>query len=424
MGVSLNRASARGRAGRVLWPMLGVAGLGLVIADQYADLGGVAIWLAVAALGAVIGRLLLGFRDNRRLVNAIHREEGTDSLTSLPNRRSLVEMLDRAAREPREVIFAILDLDGFKAYNDSFGHSAGDALLRRLGQNLATAVAPRGMGFRLCGDEFCVLVPGGDEQVDEVVATARAGLGESGEGFEITASFGAVVVPTEAGDASEALRVADTRMRTAKRRHPASPHRQTHDVLVRIMREREPWLGDHLRGVAQLAAAIGKAAKLEADQLDTLVRAAELHDIGKIAIPDRILHKPGVLDGAEWELMRRHPAIGQRILAAAPAMVPVAALVRSSHERWDGAGYPDELEGEEIPRGSRIIFVCDAFEAMIETRSYREARSPEKALAELRRCAGTQFDAEVVELFAEQVFPRLDVDPVIDPASPLASNGV
>jgi HD-GYP domain-containing protein (c-di-GMP phosphodiesterase class II) len=194
-------------------------------------------------------------------------------------------------------------------------------------------------------------------------------------------------------------------------------------VLINILREREPWLGDHLRGVAQLAAAIGRAANLKVEELDALVRAAELHDIGKIAIPDRILHKPGPLDGAEWDMMRRHPAIGERILAISPAMAPVAALVRSSHERWDGNGYPDELEGDQIPFGSRVIFVCDAFEAMTETRSYREARSPEEALAELRRFAGKQFDAEVVELFAEHVFPRLDVEPEFHPASPLVSNG-
>jgi HD-GYP domain-containing protein (c-di-GMP phosphodiesterase class II) len=163
---------------------------------------------------------------------------------------------------------------------------------------------------------------------------------------------------------------------------------------------------------------------MEGEELDTLVRAAELHDIGKIAIPDRILHKPGSLDGAEWDLMQRHPAIGERILATAPAMTGVAALVRSSHERWDGAGYPDELEGERIPYGSRIIFVCDAFEAMIETRSYRDARTPDEALAELRRCAGSQFDPGVVELFAERVFPRLDADAGQHPESPLAANGV
>ncbi len=381
------------------------------------------IWLSVVVIAGLAVWLLLALREARRLAAALRHEGTTDSLTGLRNRRSLIEMLGRAAHGPREVVFAILDLDGFKAYNDTFGHAAGDALLRRLGENLAAAVAPRGIAFRLAGDEFCILVPGGREQVEEVVAAARAGLTERGEGFEITATYGAVVVPTDAPGPTEALRIADTRMRTAKGLRPSSPHRQTHDVLVHILREREPWLGDHLRGVAQLAAAVGRAAGLEDDQLDALIRAAELHDVGKIAIPDRILHKPGPLDGGEWELMRRHPAIGERILAAAPAMGPVAALVRSSHERWDGGGYPDELAGEEIPLGSRIIFVCDAFEAMIEQRSYREARSPEEALAELRRCAGTQFDRGVVELFAEHVFPHLDADPFVHPASPLQPNG-
>jgi diguanylate cyclase (GGDEF)-like protein len=400
-----------------------VAGLALVIAGHYAEPGEVALWLGVAALGAVVVRLLAAFRENRRLADAVRREQSVDPLTGLRNRASLIEVLDGAAQGPREMIFVILDLDGFKAYNDAFGHSAGDALLRRLGEGLAAAVAPDGIAFRLGGDEFCVIAPGGQERVDATVAAAGVGLSERGDGFEITASYGAVVVPTEAAGPTEALRAADTRMRIAKARRPASPHRQTHDVLMRIMREREPWLSDHLRGVAQLAAAVGRAARLEAEQLDTLIRAAELHDIGKIAIPDRILHKPGPLDGAEWELMRRHPAIGERILAAAPAMGPVASLVRSSHERWDGGGYPDELVGEEIPLGSRIIFVCDAFEAMIETRSYREARSPADALAELRRCAGTQFDRDVVELFAEHVFPKLDDDVVFHPGSPLARNG-
>ena len=137
-----------------------------------------------------------------------------------------------------------------------------------------------------------------------------------------------------------------------------------------------------------------------------MIRAAELHDIGKIAIPDRVLHKVGPLDDDEWELMMTHTTIGERILAAAPAMAPVAALVRSSHERWDGDGYPDRLASEQIPLGSRIIFVCDAYEAMTESRSYRDPISPEDALEELRRCAGSQFDPQLVEL-AARVFPPI-----------------
>jgi diguanylate cyclase (GGDEF)-like protein len=312
------------------------------------------------------------------------------------------------------MVFALFDLDGFKAYNDSFGHPAGDLLLRRVGGNLAAAVAPNGRAFRLGGDEFCVLVPGGTDRVATVLSSARSALSEHGRGFEITASAGAVVLPHEADNPTTALRIADSRMYAAKGERSGSARRQTHDVLVRVLREREPGLGDHLTGVARLAAETAKAAGLSAEDIDVVVRAAELHDIGKIAIPDRVLHKPGPLDDAEWALMRTHTTIGERILAAAPAMGPVAALVRASHERWDGAGYPDGFAEDEIPIGSRIIFVCDAYEAMTERRAYREPMQPDEALAELRRCAGTQFDPDLVELFAERVFPRL-ADPGVAP---------
>ena len=193
-------------------------------------------------------------------------------------------------------MFAIFDLDGFKAYNDSFGHPAGDILLRRLGTALSAAVAPEGRAFRLGGDEFCILVPGGAERVEDVLAVAREALSEQGEGFRIGASIGAVVLPTEVDDPTAALGAADARMYAAKGTRSTSAQRQTHDVLVRILREREPELSQHLQGVAGLAAEIGRAAELDAESLDVVVRAAELHDIGKIAIPDRVLHKPGPLE--------------------------------------------------------------------------------------------------------------------------------
>ena len=135
--------------------------------------------------------------------------------------------------------------------------------------------------------------------------------------------------------------------------------------------------------------------------LDVLIRAATLHDIGKIAIPERVLDKPGELDETEWGMLRKHSVIGERILGAAPAMAPVAKAVRSTHERWDGTGYPDGLAGRDIPLCSRIVLICDAYDAMTSDRPYGESRSPAEALAELRRHAGSQFDPKLVEIFCE-----------------------
>jgi putative nucleotidyltransferase with HDIG domain len=174
---------------------------------------------------------------------------------------------------------------------------------------------------------------------------------------------------------------------------------QTQELLLRILREREPDLGDHAEGVARHAVRMAQAIGVDAETLDVIRRAAQLHDIGKIAIPEEILNKQGPLDPSEWELMRRHTLVGERILGAAPALRPVAEIVRASHERWDGAGYPDGISGDEIPLAARIIFVCDAFDAMTSPRSYQVARSEAGAIAELQREAGHQFDPDAVDVF-------------------------
>ena len=179
-----------------------------------------------------------------------------------------------------------------------------------------------------------------------------------------------------------------------------SAARQSRDVLLRTLSERRPGLQVRLRDIGELALAVGRELHLGPEALDEVARAAELHDVGKIAVPDAILDKPGALDPVEWSFMRRHPLIGERILLSAPALRPVARLVRSSHERWDGGGYPDGLAGEDIPLGARIVAVCDAFDAMTTDRSYRSRVSEAAALAELRANAGTQFDPKVVKTFA------------------------
>jgi HD-GYP domain-containing protein (c-di-GMP phosphodiesterase class II) len=146
---------------------------------------------------------------------------------------------------------------------------------------------------------------------------------------------------------------------------------------------------------------VARRLGVSGEVLDEVIRAARLHDIGKVGIPDAILNKGSRLTDGEWEFVRNHTILGERILQGAPALRPVARLVRASHERWDGSGYPDRLRGEEIPLGARIVSVCDAYEAMITERSYRAAMSHEGACQELRRCAGAQFDPAVVDAFLE-----------------------
>jgi diguanylate cyclase (GGDEF)-like protein len=381
----------------------GMLAIGLAGATDLARLGEATMALSLATLFLVTARMAWAFYDNQTMLSHSRVEALTDALTGLGNRRSLMidleeVLLDATTAAPRLVV--LFDLDGFKTYNDTYGHPAGDELLIRLGHRLAAAAKPYGAAFRLGGDEFCVLAQTGLGGRAAVIAATQAALTETGEGFEVTASQGSVLIPSEATTVAEALQLADSRMYAQKGQGRTSAGRQTRDVLLSTLRERQPHLHDHLTGVAETAVAVARELGMTPEQIDEVSRAAELHDVGKMAIPDAILEKPGPLDDEEWAFMRRHTVIGERILAAAPALIPVAALVRSSHERWDGAGYPDGLAGESIPLGARVVCVSDAFDAMISKRPYRAACSADEALAELDRCAGSQFDPRVVEAFA------------------------
>ena len=375
--------------------------------DHYERVIPFSLWLAEATIFAVLIRLALSFRENDRLVEVLHSDAETDALTGLGNRRALFAELKRLFGQPagasEPTLFALYDLDGFKFYNDSFGHPAGDALLRRLGENASGVAGDDGCVFRLGGDEFCYLGPLGGRDPESVIEAVRSALSERGEGFAVGASCGWAVLPDEAASASVALGLVDQRMYAEKANRSVRNAQQMQEIFMRIFKLHDPELSTHFEGVTRLAVDVGRELGLDAEELDVITRAAELHDIGKVAIPEEILHKPGPLTESEWELMRRHTLIGQRILSASPAMNPVGQLVRFSHERWDGGGYPDGLVGEEIPIGARLIFICDAFDAMTSERSYQRARSPEDAIAELRACAGTQFDPALVEVFCRVV---------------------
>jgi diguanylate cyclase (GGDEF)-like protein len=312
-------------------------------------------------------------------------------------------------------VLTLCDLNGFKNYNDTFGHPAGDALLSRVGAALADAVQEfGGQAYRQGGDEFCVVASAARRRALE--QAANDALSERGEGFQISTAYGSVVLPLDTGDAAEALRKADQAMYAQKYSGRATAGRQSSDVLMRALAERHPDLGDHHNGVAELAEQVGARLGITGHAQAMLIHAASLHDIGKVAIPDAILAKPGPLSDEEWRFMRRHTIIGERILVAAPSLGGAAALVRSSHESWDGSGYPDALAGVEIPLGARIIAICDAFDAMISERPYSSRKSTAEALAELRRCADTQFDPTIVAVF-EQVIAARACAPTATPAA-------
>ena len=384
----------------------GIVAVELLVYDHFEPVNALAVSLAAWALLLALARMALAFLENQRTLSLTHTEARTDSLTGLKNRRSLMAdlevQLELASRaSPRALL--LFDLDGFKEYNDAFGHPAGDGLLVRLAARLADAVGSSGQVYRLGGDEFCALVPASPDAIDEPLAACSAALSERGEGFEVSCSFGSVVFPEEATTPTQALQLADRRMYARKGGRRMSAGRQSRDVLLRTLSERRPDLHLRLRDIGQLALAVGRELHMGPEGLDEVARAAELHDVGKIAVPDAILDKPGSLDPVEWSFMRRHPLIGERILLAAPALRPVARLVRSSHERWDGGGYPDGLSGNEIPLGARVVAVCDAFDAMTTERPYRTSVSDADAIMELRRCAGTQFDPIVVAAFCRVI---------------------
>jgi two-component system, cell cycle response regulator len=295
-------------------------------------------------------------------------------------------------------VLAVFELVGFQPYHDSFGALAGAAMLERLYGRLAEAVRAWGRAYRLKPDRFAVLATVGERGPDAIVATADAALTEHGGAFRISPVHGMALMPSEADGPDAALRLADQRLYAARQRGGARGTR-TRDALMAALEEARPALAQHMRAVGGLARQTGVELGLDPEALDELVRAAELHDVGKIAIPDEILDKSGPLSDDDWGFLRRHTVAGERILGAAAPLGPVAQLVRSSHERWDGSGYPDGLQGAEIPLGARVIAVCDAYDTMVSERHYSSALEGQAALAELRRSAGRQFDPRVVEAF-------------------------
>jgi diguanylate cyclase (GGDEF)-like protein len=351
--------------------------------------------------------------EKEALLGVSRGEARSDALTGLGNRRALATDLAAAISESpasEELLLVMFDLDGFKQYNDTFGHPAGDGLLQRLGTCLAAAATGHSASaYRMGGDEFCVLARCRSDHAERLLDDTISALEDSGEAWHIGCSHGAVWIPTEAATESQALKLADERL-YANKASRSSTSRQVTDALLQVITEQNASLDEHVERVSEMAGMLAVALGQAKPEVQRIRLAAKLHDIGKTAIPAAILDKRGPLDEREWEFIHRHPVIGARIVSAAPALANAASLIYSSHERIDGHGYPDGLKGENIPIGSRVIAICDAFEAMTSDRPYRRGIGTEKALEELKRHAGTQFDATIVETFCNS--------PTLRPESP------
>jgi diguanylate cyclase (GGDEF)-like protein len=408
------------------------------------------VYVAAAAIMVVIFLVQIStLLDNQRLnarLNAAYVELGekntalndanqklqklatTDPLTDLPNQRAMIAALDheleRGRRYGRTFAVLFVDLDQFKKVNDLYGHMAGDAVLKDVAEEMRQALRSADTLGRWGGEEFIVILPEADsaaalraaERIREAVAARTFGEGKS----RLTASIGAASYPDDGANRNSLINAADRAMYAAKNLGRNQGRAANDPLAAPILTDGEVVLEDaalahtieglsamiagrahytsgHISTVADLATRLALAMGVDSSEVTNVKLAARLHDIGKVAVPDAVLLKPSRLNDDEWMLMRRHPIVGADVVERIHGLGHLAPIIRSHHERWDGVGYPDGLAAEEIPLGARILAVADAYDAMTEGRVYQEAREPEWAMNELRRCAGSQFDPAVVE---------------------------
>ena len=402
----------------------------------------VVLWQRSPVLSiALVGPLLAISQYQRSTHRALRamRLALTDPLTGLGNHRHFHERLQRelmAAEESGEALtLCFVDIDDFKGVNDRFGHPSGDRVLSQVAGKLRQG----GEAFRLGGDEFALLLVEHDEGAALAAADSiieRIGALDLDHIGSVTVSAGLATFPVQGHGRDELIRLADSALYWAKEHGKNRVRLYRPDVvelaelkrlasgpdlaaryraaasLAKAVDARDTYTGSHSERVSELAARVASRIGLDAEQVELTRLAGSLHDLGKLAIPEEILRKPGELTDSERLVLERHPMIGFRMLDSL-GVDPVAHVVLHHHERWDGAGYPDGLRGDAIPLGARIIFVADAYDAMTSDRVYRAKRSPEEAIAELERCSGTQLDPEIVTAFVEDPELPLSAMPAI-----------
>jgi diguanylate cyclase (GGDEF)-like protein len=360
--------------------------------------------------------------QNAKLYERAKELAENDALTGLPHQRSVQERLayelKRARRASSKLSLLMMDIDKFKAFNDTYGHPVGDRVLKEVSSVLRRVARETDVIGRYGGDEFCAILPETDreqawkfaERLSAEVTREPFRIDEQ-QSIPIRLSIGVAVYPDECEGRDDLIGVADASLYAAKRGE-AQQAIKSDDIIAKLEGDLKPFAAfiaalansgrikrEQLIKVNSLAARYGRAANLDDHQRHVLLCAAALLDIGELAIPGLILSKPGKLEKEDYEIIKRHPELGYEMLNGLKDCEAIATVVRHHQERFDGSGYPHRLAGADIPLLSRILGVLEAYVAMTSDRPYRRALSRDGAVKELQTCSGTQFDPQVVEIF-------------------------
>ena len=365
-------------------------------------------------LGAVAGSFafVTDITKRKRAEEKLKEMSLYDSLTGLFNRNFFEEEMTRlrdGGSSPVGIV--ICDLDGLKFINDTLGHQSGDQMLMNAAELLQNNFRSTDIMARIGGDEFAILFTDtNQEMVERMLQRFRQSVHEynnTDPEIPLSISVGCAVSETPVSDMHDLFSEADNRMYREKIQREGSARSAVLQALTGSMQARDFDTEGHCDRLHELVDAMARDLALSQDAMNDLSLFARFHDLGKVGIPDNILFKTGALTEEEWQHMRRHCEIGHRIASSVPDLEPIADYILKHHEWWDGQGYPLGLSGRDIPLPCRILSVVDAYDAMTSDRPYRKAMTREEALAELKRCAGTQFDPELVEQFS-QLLERAD----------------
>lgn len=353
--------------------------------------------------------LLRDISDRKQMEEKLEFLSYHDQLTGLYNRRFFEEELIRQDIEaglPLTLIMA--DVNGLKLVNDSFGHATGDELLKKVAEVMKNGFRKNDIISRLGGDEFVAILPNTNLiEAEQIVKDIKAlASKEKVSTVDVSISFGYQVKTNEDENIQDVLKKAEDYMYKKKLLEGPSMRGKTIKAIVSTLHEKNRREEEHSLRVSRLCEKMGTVLGLPEDEIKELKTVGLLHDIGKIAIEENILNKPGKLTDEEWEEIKKHPEIGYRILSTVNELSEMAEYVLAHHERFDGRGYPKGLKGLQIPMKSRIITIADSYDAMVSERSYRNALPEEVAIAELRKNAGSQFDAELTKIFIEKVLNK------------------